>query len=351
MKNGWKVLLATLTLAAMAVPALAQTTGIALDGKTYCFTGGAGTYEADGKTFIIGEDEVVIREAGKADICLPLYATGEGEMQETAKDRFYFVGMDSSEAIASIVDDAVCAEVTLCESAADAVACCMEGVAVSASEKAQAQNGIDAATFAPYARFGLSVDVQKGALYYRGERVRVFEDGYSVGDQGRAVVEHLDALGTVDVRAVRDLTKKVYNADGSQNPGGVLTGLEALSAEEFAARDFDAMLAPQSIPCTASEGGAMSPEERAALYAPYAEFGVVYNAGEDQLYYNGQRVRDFLDVKQSNGASFSSGDFHGVMTHIAGERGEVDVRTIRNYGEPDAEGNGKLIGVQVIEIK
>ena len=49
----------------LCVPALAQTTGIAVDGKIYTFTGSEGTYEADGKTFIIGADTVTIKEPGK----------------------------------------------------------------------------------------------------------------------------------------------------------------------------------------------------------------------------------------------------------------------------------------------
>ena len=47
-------LIALMLVCLCCASALAQTTGIAMDGKVYTFTGGEGTYQADGKTLIIG---------------------------------------------------------------------------------------------------------------------------------------------------------------------------------------------------------------------------------------------------------------------------------------------------------
>ena len=55
-------LLALMLVCLLCASALAQTTGIAMDGKVYTFTGGEGTYQADGKTFIIGVESVVVQE-------------------------------------------------------------------------------------------------------------------------------------------------------------------------------------------------------------------------------------------------------------------------------------------------
>lgn len=46
-----------------------------MDGKVYTFTGGEGTYQADGKTFIIGVESVVVQEPGLPDRVLELHQT------------------------------------------------------------------------------------------------------------------------------------------------------------------------------------------------------------------------------------------------------------------------------------
>ena len=68
-------LLALMLVCLLCASALAQTTGIAMDGKVYTFTGGEGTYQADGKTFIIGVESVVVQEPGLPDRVLELHQT------------------------------------------------------------------------------------------------------------------------------------------------------------------------------------------------------------------------------------------------------------------------------------
>ena len=68
-------LLALMLVCLVCASALAQTTGIAMDGKVYTFTGGEGTYQADGKTFIIGADAVIVQEPGFPDRVLELHQT------------------------------------------------------------------------------------------------------------------------------------------------------------------------------------------------------------------------------------------------------------------------------------
>ena len=96
---------------------------------------------------------------------------------------------------------------------------------------------------------------------------------------------------------------------------------------------------------------AFDPEEMKAFYAPYEAFGLRYDVEKNALYYGERRVRDFVDVRQSNGESMGNGHFKGVMTHLYDEDGEVDVETIRDKSRPDADGDVKLVGLRVAEIR
>lgn len=103
---------------------------------------------------------------------------------------------------------------------------------------------------------------------------------------------------------------------------------------------------------TAVEGGeGMTAAEKEAFYAPYTSFGLCYDVATDTLTYRGQRVRDFMDIRQSNGEALESGRFHGVMNHMGNENGEVDVETIRDYSKPDSNGDGALIGMSAEEVR
>lgn len=77
-------LLALMLVCLLCASALAQTTGIAMDGKVYTFTGGEGTYQADGKTFIIGVESVVVQEPGLPDRVLELHQTEGTEIMRMA---------------------------------------------------------------------------------------------------------------------------------------------------------------------------------------------------------------------------------------------------------------------------
>lgn len=92
--------------------------------------------------------------------------------------------------------------------------------------------------YAEYEPFGLVYDEREDCLYFNGQQIRYFEDLYPVGDSGEiAGIVFNDSNGVVDVHAVRDLSSDIVrNEDGSFDPSGVLTGVEAYSQEEFDAR-------------------------------------------------------------------------------------------------------------------
>lgn len=81
MKRTRIAILTCLLALLLATTALAQTTGVNLDGKCYAFIGGPGAYEADGVTFVIGEDSVTVQRPGGADLVryiLELHGAGCG---------------------------------------------------------------------------------------------------------------------------------------------------------------------------------------------------------------------------------------------------------------------------------
>lgn len=190
-----------------------------------------------------------------------------------------------------------------------------------------------------YAPYGLIYNDADGRLYYNGESVRHFEDMYSVGDGGYAGITGTYKNGTVDVRAVRDLTQRQYNEDGSFDPSGVLLGLEQLSKAEFDANTME-LNKPTSPPTAyASEGDALDGVDDAgkvdagpSMYSIYEPYGMTYDSATDLLYMNGQMVRYFLDIMESNGESLTGGKFQGSMRNKNNSVGTVDVYAVRDEG-------------------
>ena len=203
--------------------------------------------------------------------------------------------------------------------------------------------------FLPYAPFGLCYDAEKDELRFDGQLVRWFEDYYPLsGDGAQAGLDFFDENGVVDVYAVRDCGGLVRAEDGSYDPAGTLTGVEAFSEEAFAARDVEALR--HSAPVTAVAGdGEWSKEELNAIAEGYAPFGVTYDAGEDQWYFNGEKVCFFRDVLTSNGKSLTGGGFRGAMRILSSAEGTVRIETIRDFAQPDSQGYGTLTGIQIIE--
>ena len=203
--------------------------------------------------------------------------------------------------------------------------------------------------FSPYEPFGLVYDAGTNELRFDGELVRWFEDYYPLSEDGaQAGTDFFNENGVVDVYAVRDRSRIVRAGDGSYDPSGTLTGVEAFSEEAFAARDVEALR--HSAPVTAVAGdGEGSEEELNAIAEAYAPFGVTYDAGEDQWYYNGEAVCFFRDVLTSNGKSLTGGGFRGAMRILSSAEGTVRIETVREFTRRDFQGYGTLMDIQIIE--
>ncbi len=184
-----------------------------------------------------------------------------------------------------------------------------------------------------YEAFGLEYDGEEDALYFGGERVRYFFDGVDTGNGGQiSRVEHIDPDGTVDVHTLR---QTVDNSDGSVNPFGPLTGLEADSREVFDARDVQALLHP-AMEATAdcSESGGAPGKSFTEIFAAYRDLGVEFTespegSGVGNVYYLGELADSFADVSPEGGTFV----FHSR------DRGTRSVRTVY-------DGEGRLAGAE-----
>lgn len=198
--------------------------------------------------------------------------------------------------------------------------------------------------FKPYEQFGLTYDASKDELQYNGKVVRWFEDYYTIVDGIQAGQDFFNENGVVDVYAVRDFNNVVRADDGSFDPSGKLIGVRKFSAEEFAARDIEAIKNPPSPVAIAGDPPtAKELEDRAK---EYEAFGVTYDAKNDQWYFNGEKVRIFQDVLTSNGESLTGGNFRGAIRTMGSADGTIDIYTVRDFTNPDANGYGTLTDVE-----
>lgn len=343
MKKGF-ILICALLAMFTALPAMAQSTGVAVDGKVYVFSGGNGTYDVDGMTFILKDDEVVVVREGMEDLCLALESSSEADAVTVSGNMTYYFSVtqddtvctESAESTTVYVysEDLNAASISVAIPGSAAIS---EAITYSCWDKLDAMR---AKEYSVYAKYGLSYDVTANVLYHYGKRVRILEDVLYIDSNSSSALQWFDDEGLVDVRAERDAA-------------GMLIGLEALSEAEFAARDLSAWMPPNvtRMEMTATSESAPTAEELAAFYEAYAAVGLRYDAERDQLFYGDKQVRYLMDIRKSNGEEPGSGKFSGELTQLVYDGGEVDVTTIRDYAHPDAEGNGKLLGLSVTEVE
>lgn len=142
---------------------------------------------------------------------------------------------------------------------------------------------------AEYAQFGL--EASDDALFYKGERVRYFEDCTEL-EPGQYAERQIyyDQEGTADIRTVWE---ERPNADGSMNPFGHLTDIIKIPAKEVEAR-IDAHLAAEAEDTVVIAAEDVPLE---TLLAPYTAFGLTYENRPEALrmYWQGKPVHGLYD--------------------------------------------------------
>lgn len=222
-KTLWTGLLAILLVPLLCAPGLAVTTGVAVDGKIYVFSGTQGSYAAGGKTFIIGEDSVTIRQSGMPDRVLAL-APIAGDVETGESRRVTGSSLTAVEEAGDQTGE-VLRRGTMGETAGeDVLSASMPGL--TPGEQAQ-ESGAEpscaekAALFSAYAAVDITYDAASDRLYYQGRPVRRFADIRQPMGEGADGSVTVSALyinadeGEVDVEIIRDFTAPDARGDGA----------------------------------------------------------------------------------------------------------------------------------------
>ena len=138
--------------------------------------------------------------------------------------------------------------------------------------------------YGKYFSMGLSISEDGKKLLYNGQKVKLFVDEYADGQ-----AFYYDEEGTVNLRAA-------YNSSGK------ITGLSTLAEEE--AKKIRAAFFQDDIKSEINSDNSdddvnseSAPKE--SKFDSYAPFGITLNADKNIMYFNGQRVRLFVDKNES----------------------------------------------------
>lgn len=209
-----------------------------------------------------------------------------------------------------------------------------------------------------YQPFGISLDKKENALYYKGEKIRYFQDSVEIGDGGVcSKYNYYRVDGTVSLRTVRQAEP---NPDGSTNPFGPILRLERLSDTEAdkliqqyvfpsveqvtedivykQVSDAEGEAVQQEAAETTVTNGTETDEGTPLpdLFDKYKPYGITYreiqtaDGVQRNLYYNGKLVNQFADINPNG----------GVFTFGSSEQSEDGLKLHTVYE------NGKLAGIR-----
>lgn len=195
-------------------------------------------------------------------------------------------------------------------------------IASNAGESSFTTNRADTDLYSVYAPFGLTVNEQTGKLFYDGKMVRCFDDQIPTENFSAKGLGYYEKGGVIDILATRE------------NSTGKLLGLNVLSDSEFQQRVIADPTQPVSPTGT-------------DIFNEYNEFGLSYDKAQNALFYNGERVRLFMDIRNSNGKPIDSEEFLGSTTSNLDANGTIDVYTIRNTSHTNENGDKELTGLRI----
>ena len=161
----------------------------------------------------------------------------------------------------------------------------------------------DPDVYAKYSAYGVAISDDGKTLLYNGQKIRLFVDEYSDVE-----AFYYDDAGAVRISVVRDSSGKI-------------TGMKTIS-EETAQKFYTTFFADDM---SSGAGASETKDDKkveadtGTKYEQYAPYGITYHAKENSVYFNGQRVRLFVDER--------GGSFYTFWTDDAGT---VDLSVVRN---------------------
>ena len=156
----------------------------------------------------------------------------------------------------------------------------------------------DPQVYSQYADFGITISENGKELLYGGQKVRLFVDEYA-----KDGALFLDEAGTLDLAVNR-------NADGR------ITGIEKISedkAQKYRSVYFsDDIRAAAKVPNAAADNTQNTAGK--SKYDQYQAYGIELSSDGNTLYYNGQRVKLFLDILADGSAETYWSDDAGTVS-------------------------------------
>lgn len=164
----------------------------------------------------------------------------------------------------------------------------------------------DPALYAAYAAFGLTISEDGARLTYQEQPVRLFVD-----EEAPSQAFYLNQSGNLNLLAAR-------------NDAGEVTGIERITAQKaeqyqtafFAPEYLDKTQENESVTVIEYEYETAGPNK----YDQYQPFGITCSAADKALYFNGQRVKLFVD-------EYDAGWFGTFWTDDAGT---VNLKAVRD---------------------
>lgn len=152
--------------------------------------------------------------------------------------------------------------------------------------------------YAKYSALGITISDDGTKLLYKGYPVRLFVD-----EKSDTEAFYLDEAGSANLSVVR-------------NAVGEITGIEDITAQK--AQEYkDAFFADEPDTVRVAQNGSPAGPNK---YDQYQSFGITYSATDEILYFNGQRVKLFVD-------QYADG---WVATFWTDEAGTVNLAVVRD---------------------
>lgn len=172
--------------------------------------------------------------------------------------------------------------------------------------------------FSPYEYYGLTIGTDN-KIYYHDKLIRCFDDVVPGENNSAKAIGYYEKSGITDIVVERDNNYK-------------LIGLRELSSEEFKNKVIVTIKDTNNQIRTKND-------DLTELFSVYKKFGLIVN--NNSLYFDGIKVRLFLDIVESNNKEVESVEFTGEVISNWDISGSIDVYAMR-------DSNNSLIELKIV---